>query len=54
MKAFDQKIKISKQSDEYAISVAVSDNTVIVKTVTKNELQQLLSDLHLLLKDEEK
>lgn len=52
MLVFQDIIKVTQQEDEYTISIAISDNTVLTKVVTKNQLQQISSDLISLLKED--
>ena len=50
---YDVPIKIIKKGDkEYTISVKVSDNTLIVKTCSQSQLEQLSIEIEKLLKEQ--
>jgi len=49
---FDEPIKVNKKSDnEFTISIATSDSTLIVKTLSKKSLEQLYIDLEEVLEE---
>lgn len=49
---FEKKIKVNKQSDgTFTVSIMLSNDAVVVRTLTKNELQQLYVEIEQLLKD---
>lgn len=52
MKVYDEDIQVKPKLDgTFTIAVRLSDETLVVKTVSKNAAQQLLQSLQELLKD---
>lgn len=52
MKVFDDPVQIRKKEDgSYTISVALSDSMVVVKVLSRNELEKLGIDIEKILRD---
>ena len=53
MSVYDKKVNIKKGEGEFTISVAVSDDSLVVKKMSKKELKLLALDIKKALEDSE-
>ena len=52
MKVFSDKVQVKKKNDNYILSIAVNDNTLIISELTDKEIRILRRDIEKLLNEE--